>query len=286
MKSEHPVQLLCELLSVSRSGYYRWQMAPVSLRQREDAVLAAQIVQAHRASRNNYGAPRVVEELRAQGVRTSKRRCARLMRTAGVRGRKKPRRRPRTTDSRHAQAVPGNHLAVRPAPVGPNQTWVTDITYLRTTEGWLFLAAVMDLWSRRIVGWACGPTLHASLALSALRQAIDRRRPDAGLLHHSDRGCQYVETDYVRALNDAHVERSMSRAGNCYDNAAMESFWSTLKAESALAQAGPTSRRETKLAVFDYIETFYNPVRRHSSLGYLSPVAFETQTKNNDTIAA
>jgi transposase InsO family protein len=280
------VQRLCELFGVSRSGYYRRQRAPVSKRQREDAVLAAQIVQVHRASRNNYGAPRVVEELRARGVRTSKRRCARLMRTAGVRGRKKPRRQPRTTDSRHARAVPGNHLAVRPAPRRANQTWVTDITYLRTTEGWLFLAAVMDLWSRRIVGWACGPTLHASLALGALRQALHQRRPEAGLLHHSDRGCQYVETDYVRTLDDARVERSMSRAGNCYDNAAMESFWSTLKAESALADGPPLSRRETKLAVFDYIETFYNPVRRHSSLGYLSPVAFENKTINNDTIAA
>ena len=275
------MRLLCELLGVAPSGYYRWRPGRTSRRQCEDTVLAAQIVAAHAASRGTYGAPRLVEELRAAGTCTSRRRCARLMRAQGLRGRKAHRRRPRTTDSRHRQPVAANLLAQRPAPLGPNQCWLTDITYLPTAEGWLYLAAILDRWSRRIVGWACGPTLHASLVLAALADALTRRRPPAGLLHHSDRGSQYVDGDYLRALAAAGFERSMSRAGNCYDNAAMESFWSTLKTDTGLDTAIPASRRHAELAVFDYIETFYNPTRRHSSLGYLSPVAFEQQKLNN-----
>ncbi len=281
MKGAHPVRMLCELLAVAPSGYYRWRPGRTSRRQREDAVLGAQIVAAHQASRGTYGAPRLVADLRAVGTCTSRRRCARLMRAQGLRGRKKHRRRPRTTDSRHRQPVAANLLAQRPAPIGPNQCWLTDITYLQTAEGWLYLAAILDRWSRRIVGWACGPTLHASLVLAALTDALKRRRPPAGLLHHSDRGSQYVDDDYLRALGAAGIERSMSRAGNCYDNAAMESFWSTFKTDTGLDTAIPASRRHTELAVFDYIETFYNPTRRHSSLGYLSPVAFEQQKLNN-----
>jgi transposase InsO family protein len=199
------------------------------------------------------------------------------MKENGLRGRKKHRRNPRTTDSRHAQPVAANLIAERPAPTQPNQAWRTDITYLRTAEGWLYLAAILDVWSRRVVGWACGPTLHASLVLAALHDALHRRQPPKGLLHHSDRGSQYVDDGYVTALTAAGIERSMSRAGNCYDNAAMESFWSTLKTDSGLVESIPASRRHAELAVFDYIETFYNPTRRHSSLGYLSPVAFENQ---------
>jgi transposase InsO family protein len=286
MKGQHRIALLCEVLGVSRSGYYQHRAAPANARQREDAVLQAQIVRAHRASRCNYGAPRIVAELRAQGLSTSKRRCARLMRAAGLRGRKKPRRRPRTTDSDHGRPVPANRLGTRPAPTRPDQVWVTDITYLRTAQGWLFLAAVMDLWSRRIVGWACAPTLHASLPLAALRKALRARRPGPDLMHHSDRGCQYIEHDYVRTLEQARVQRSMSRSGNCYDNAAIESFWSTLKTESGIEDDLPTSRLRAELTVFDYIETFYNPVRRHSSLGCLSPVAFENQNRQNHTLVA
>jgi len=152
---------------------------------------------------------------------------------------------------------------------------VTDITYIETGEGWLYLAAILDLWSRRIVGWACAPTMHSSLALCALARALKDRRPAAGLLHHSDRGSQYVCEDYVAALEAAGVERSMSRAGNCYDNAAMESFWSTLKLDTQIDKHIPATRAAAELVVFDYIETFYNPTRRHSSLDYLSPVAFE-----------
>ena len=188
---------MCELLSVSPSGYYRCRQPQPSPRQREDAALTAQITAAHRASRGTYGVPRIVEDLRAEGTRTSKRRCARLMRAEGLRGKKKHCRRPRTTDSRHAQPIAANLIAQRPAPTGPNQSWLTDITYLETAEGRLYLAAILDRWSRRIVGWACGPTLHASLVLAALQDALQRRSPPAGLLHHSDRGSQYVDDDYL-----------------------------------------------------------------------------------------
>ena len=286
MKGEHSVRLLCELLGVSPSGYYGWGQKRPSKRQREDAALAAQITAAHRASRGTYGAPRIIKDLREEGTCTSKRRCARLMRAQGLRGKKKNRRRPRTTDSRHEQPVAANVIAERPAPTGPNQAWRTDITYLKTAEGWLFLAAILDAWSRRVVGWACAPTLHASLAIAALQDALQRRRPPKGLLHHSDRGCQYVDADYVALLTAAGLERSMSRAGNCYDNAAMESFWSTFKTDTDLDEIVLASRRQAELAVFDYIETFYNPRRRHSSLGYLSPVAFENQQTLNDIKAA
>lgn len=286
MKGEHPIRMLCELLNVSPSGYYRWRQHRPSTRQHEDAAIGAKVAASHRASRGTYGAPRILVDLQEAGTRTSKRRCARLMREQGLRGRKKHRRRPRTTDSRHAEPVAENLIALRPAPTGPNQSWLTDITYIETAEGWLYLAAILDLWSRRIVGWACGLTLQTSLVLAALHDALKRRRPPKGLLHHSDRGSQYVDADYIKALNAAGIARSMSRAGNCYDNAAMESFWSTLKSDTGLDQSIPASRRHAELAVFDYIETFYNPTRRHSSLGQISPVAFEKQPQPKDIKAA
>ncbi len=286
MTGEHATGLLCALLGVSRSGYYRWRARKPGVRAHADEALAAQIAAAHRHSRGNYGAPRIVADLRSQGTRISRRRCARLMRELGLRGRKRHRRRPRTTTSDHGQPVPANLLGQRPAPQGPNQVWVTDITYLRTAEGWLYLAAILDLWSRRVVGWACAPTLHVSLVLAALEPALRRRRPPPGLLHHSDRGSQYVDIGYLRTLTQAGLERSMSRPGNCYDNAAMESFWSTFKTETDIEDNPPATRAAGSLAAFDYIETFYNPTRRHSSLGYLSPVAFENQQTLRDTKAA
>jgi transposase InsO family protein len=286
MKGELPVEVLCELLAVSRSGYYRWKDGRPTERQRDDAQLSAQIALAHRRSRKNYGAPRIVRELREEGTSISKRRCARLMKACGLQGRKKQRRRPRTTDSKHAHPPAENLLAKQPAPTGPNQAWRTDITYIETGEGWLYLAAILDAWSRRVVGWACGPTLHVSLVLAALGAALRLRRPSKGMLHHSDRGVQYACHEYAAALTSAGIIASMSRKGNCYDNAAMESFWSTLKTETGLDLAIPISRRAAELIVFDYIETFYNPTRRHSSLGYLSPVAFEQQPTKNDIKAA
>jgi transposase InsO family protein len=275
MKGDYPIRWLCEVLEVAPSGYYLWRSQPRSRRQEQDEVLAEQIAAAHQNSRNTYGAPRVVDELNAQGVKISRRRCARLMRTKGLRGRKKNRRRPRTTDSRHGRATPANQLATVSPPSGPNQVWITDITYLKTTEGWLYLAAILDLWSRRVIGWATASTLHATLVETALRRAIRARRPLKGLLHHSDRGSQYVDDQYVNLLAAYGINRSMSRAGNCYDNAVMESFWSTLKSDTELDILEPASRAEAELAVFDYIETFYNPMRRHTSLGSVSPVAFE-----------
>jgi transposase InsO family protein len=275
MKGEHPVRLLCAALEVAASGYYRWRSRPHSRRAEEDAVLAEQITAVHRNSRHTYGAPRIVDELREAGVKISRRRCARLMRARALRGRKKNRRRPRTTDSKHGRATPTNLLATAPRPTGPNQAWVTDITYLKTGEGWLYLAAILDLWSRRIVGWATAPSLHTELTLAALRDAIRNRHPPSGLLHHSDRGSQYVDEQYVALLNAYGMVRSMSRAGNCYDNAAMESFWSTLKSDTGLDILEPDSHHQAELAVFDYIETFYNRTRRHTSLGSVSPVAFE-----------
>jgi putative transposase len=286
MRGLHPVRMLCELFEVAPSGYYRWKQRGPSARRRHDAVIAKQIAAFHKASRGAYGAPRIIVDLKEAGIRTSKRRCARLMREQGLRGRKKHSRRPRTTDSRHEKPVAANLVAQMPEPTGPNQCWLTDITYLDTAEGWLYLAAILDKWSRRIVGWACAPTLHASLVLAALYVALERRRPSAGLVHHSDRGSQYVDEDYIKALTQAGIERSMSRAGNCYDNAAMESFWSSLKTETGLDRNVPETRKDAELAVFDYIETFYNPTRRHSSLGQISPVAFENQQQQNDNIAA
>ena len=212
MKGEHSIRMLCELLNVSHSGYYRWRQQRPSARQREDAVIAVKVAAAHRASRGTYGAPRILVDLQEEGTRTSKRRCARLMREQGLRGRKKHRRRPRTTDSRHTKPVAENLLAIQPAPTRPNQCWLTDITYIETAEGWLYLAAILDLWSRRIVGWACGLTLQTSLVLAALHDALKRRRPPTGLLHHSDRGSQYVDADYIKALEAAGIDRSIEHA--------------------------------------------------------------------------
>jgi transposase InsO family protein len=286
MKGAHSVRLLCLVLHVSRSGYYRWRRRPCSARKQRDGELAAQIAAAHRKGRGSYGAPRIVQELREHGTPISQRRCARLMRELGLKGKKRHGRKPRTTDSRHGRPVPENRLAEQPAPTGSNQQWVTDITFLKTGEGWLYLAVILDLWSRRVVGWACAATLHVSLVLAALFRALDQPRPLAGLLHHSDRGSQYVDDDYVRALADHHIERSMSRRGNCYDNAFAESFFSSFKTETDIEDVVPATRRDAELRAFDYIETFYNPTRRHSSLGYLSPVAFEKQQTKQDIKAA
>ena len=220
-------------------------------------------------------------------MRIGRERCGRLMKAQGLQGRKKHRRKPRTTDSRQTHAPAPNRLAQQPPPTGPNQIWITDITCVLTGEGWLYLAAIVDLWSRRVVGWACGPTMHVSLVLTALRKALAQRRPPAGVLHHSDRGSQYAAHEYTAALAAAGLVASMSRAGNCYDNATMESFWSTCKSDTQLdVSIVPPTRRDAELAIFDYIETFYNPTRRHSSLGQISPVAFENLNSRKDTQAA
>jgi len=228
----------------------------------------------------NYGAPRIQEELAGQGARHGGKRIARLMQAAGLRGLCSRRYVPRTTDSDHDQPIAPNLLGERPAPTGPNQIWVTDLTYVWTEEGWLYVAVILDLWSRGVVGWATAPTLHASLATRALQMALQHRRPSPGLLHHSDRGVQYASGEYRGLLNAAGLEPSMSRKGNPYDNAVMESFNATYKRECvglAEERGGYATRAEATADFFDYVERYYNRERRHSALGYKSPVDFENQ---------
>lgn len=276
--TELPVATMCRVLRVSRSGYYDWVDRPASPRRQRQAQLTEQIRAAHAASRQLYGSPRVAAELKARGVRVCQNTVARYMRAAGIAGRARKRFVVRTTDARHEHAVAANALNRRfdaddwPK---PNRAWCTDITCIWTgQQGWLYLAAVMDLCSRRIVGWATAEHLRAELCLEALDMALEQRRPAKGLLHHSDRGVQYACTDYQAALERAKIVCSMSRTGNCYDNAAMESFFSTLKREEVYQRTYAT-HAEARAAIFQYIEVFYNRQRRHSALGYKTPVEFE-----------
>jgi putative transposase len=278
MKTQHPIRALCAALEVAPSGYYDWcrrQTRP-GPRALANAQLLQQIVQIHQASRQTYGSPRVQQELRQTGHAHGRTRIARLMRQQGLCGRRKGRFQVRTTDSRHDQPIAPNRLAELPAPTAPNQIWVADITYVRTDEGWLYLAGIMDRYSRRIVGWAMDQNLNTSLVLAAWHMAQTQRQPPPKLVFHSDRGCQYASVDFRHALARHQVLPSMSRKGNCYDNAAMESFWSTLKQE-LLYRRCFKSRAAAGQAIFDFIETFYNRQRRHSSLNYLCPVDFENQ---------
>ena len=274
-KATFPVTVLCRVLGVSRAGFYAAQRRPAPPRVTADARLAVQIAAIHRASRRCYGSPRVHAELRARGQSTSRKRVARLMRTAGLAARRRRAFRV-TTQSRHTHPVAPNRLARQfTAPV-PDRVWVTDITYLATVEGWLYLAVVVDLFSRRVVGWATSDRLGEGVALEALGMGLARRRPPPGLLHHSDRGSQYASAEYRAVLAGHGMERSMSGVGSCWDNAVAESFFATLKVELDHDGAWRT-RAEAHRAVFDYIELFYNGERRHSTLGYLSPSAFERQ---------
>ena len=278
LASEHRVTMLCVLLGVSRSAYYDWCGGP-GPRQQEEARLSQEVESVFIEQRRTYGRVRLTHTLtlRARGHTCGERRVGRLMRAKGLQARPRPRFRPQTTDSRHNHPIAPNHLAQRSAPPSrPDEVWVTDFTYIPTREGWLFLAVVLDLYSRRVVVWAFGPALTAVLARAALQMALCHRRPAAGLLHHSDRGCQYASTDY-RALLAAHgLVASLSRTGNPYDNAAMESFYSTLKIECRHRHKLAT-RAEAQAVTFDYLETFYNRERIHSALGYKSPVDFEQQ---------
>lgn len=276
MKDQHSVRTLCWVLQVSPSGYYDWaqRQSTPSGRACEDQALVQQIQAIHQSSRATYGSPRIQRKLRESGRCHSRRRIHRLMRQAGISGRQRRRYRLRTTDSNHEHPIAPNHLLVAPPVSGPNQVWVADVTYIDTQEGWLFLAAILDLYSRKVVGWAMSEHNDTSLVLAALTMALAQRRPPASLLFHSDQGAPYASGPYRQALARAGLQASMSRKGNCYDNAVMESFWSTLKLELIYRHTLLT-RAQTRAQIFDYIEIFYNRQRIHSSLAYLSPVDFE-----------
>jgi transposase InsO family protein len=276
LSQDYPVRALCAVLGVSRSGYYRWCKGPETDRQVANRLLAQEIQRVYRQKQGRYGSPRVTHQLRREGHRCNHKRVERLMRQHGLRGRSIRRRRVCTTHSDHDQPVAPNRLLGRPAPTRPNEVWVADITYVPTAQGWLFVAAVMDLYSRRILGWSVWDSLHAGGALQALRRALVSRRYPPGVLHHSDRGIQYACQAYRQELQARGLVPSMSRKGNCYDNAAMEAFWSTLKRE-ALDPSASWSKDRVRRELFEYIEATYNRSRLHSSLGYQSPVDFENQ---------
>lgn len=279
MKPHHSIQTLCTTFSVSASGYYGWRSRLIipGPRTRQTQALTETIKTIHAQSRQTYGSPRIQIELRKTGARHGRNRIARLMQQEGIIGRQKARYRVRTTDSNHDEPIAPNRLAEAPLPSAPNQIWVADITYIDAgVEGWLYLAAIMDLYSRKIIGWAMSERIDTLLILKALSMALLHRQPPSNLLFHSDRGVQYASADYRSALAQAGFTASMSRRGNCYDNAAMESFWSTLKLELVYRRDFQT-RAQARQEIFDYIEAFYNRQRMHSALGYLSPVDFETQ---------
>ena len=266
---------MCQVLEVSVSGYYAWRGRPESTRAQKDRALTEKIKASHQRSRGTYGTPRIRADLADEGEQVSRQRIGRLMKAANLRVRcKRPFR--VTTKASSAHPIAENLLNREFGTDRPNRKWVTDITYLPTTEGWLYLATVMDLFSRKIVGWAMSERLHTPLVTAALNMAWQRRQPEAGLLHHSDRGSQYSSEVYRQALERLEAVQSMSNKGQCWDNAVQESFFSTLKVELDLRQARGT-RAQTRSDVFEWIEVFYNRQRRHSSLGYRSPVAFEEQ---------
>lgn len=278
MKTEHPIRWLCEALEVSASGYYDWsnRQTQPSPRALENERLTQQIAQLHQQSRQTYGSPRIQKALGQAGHAYGRHRIARLMRLQGLCGRAKGRFRVCTTDSNHDQPIAPNRLPDLPAPSAANQVWLGDITYVATEEGWLYLAGILDLYSRRLAGWAMSENIDTQLILAAWGMALTRRQPPAGLVFHSDRGVQYASHDYRQALQSAQAIASMSRKGNCYDNAAMESFWSTLKQELIHRRHFKT-RDQARQAIFDFIEVFYNRQRLHSSLDYRSPIDFENQ---------
>jgi putative transposase len=271
------VQAMCQVLGVSRSGYYDWKERPEPSANAETVALSAEITAAHKRSRGTYGSPRVHRELRARGILISRKRVERLMREKGLQGAQKRRFRC-TTDSRHSLPIAPNALNRDFDPPAADRAWAGDVTYIATDEGWLYLAVMLDLFSRRVVGWSVSSTNDTALAAEALRRALVARRPEAGLLHHTDRGSPYAALAYTAILRQYGVVASMSRSGDCYDNAVVESFFGTLKAELVRDCVYP-SRVVATAAIRDYIENFYNPQRRHSHLQYLSPIEFELRSQ-------
>jgi putative transposase len=279
-QAAHSIATMCRVLGVSASGYYAWQQRQASTRSLEDAELLEQIRRFHQRSRGTYGTPRIHRDLRAAGVRVGRKRVARLLKQAGLRG--VSRRKWPVTTVRAAHARPAPDLVQRAfTATAPNQLWVADITYIPTWAGMLYLAVVLDVWSRRIIGWAMETHLRTSLVLTALEMAIAQRRPTE-VVHHSDQGCQYTSIEFGRRCRDAHVRPSMGSVGDCYDNAMCESFFATLECE-LLDRVTLHTPAEGRTAVFDFIEGWYNPTRRHSSLDYVSPIEFERQATKPPT---
>jgi len=276
-KANCPVTVLCSVLGVSRSGLHAWRKRQPSHRARANSRLAVEVAAVHKRSRKTYGSPRVHAELKARGVRVGKKRVARLMQENGLEARRKRRFR-KTTDSRHANPVAPNLLARAFNVEAPNRVWVTDVTAIWTLEGWLYLAVMLDLFSRRVVGCATSTSNDTALALDALRGALKLRRPPQGLLHHSDRGSPYASADYRAELERNGVVCSMSRKGDCWDNAVAESFFSTLRAELVDHERYAT-RARAHASIGEYIDNFYNVERRHSYLAYVNPIEFELRSQ-------
>jgi putative transposase len=283
-KAKYPIAVLCEALDVSRSGFYAWARRPPSARSQADARLTVEIVATHEKSRKRYGSPRVHRALRRKGVRVGEKRVARLMRRNGLVARQKRRFR-RTTDSSHTNPVAPNVVARDFEPRAPNHVWAGDVTYIATGEGWSYLAVLLDLYSRRVVGWAMSATNDTDLALAALQRAVrGRHLLPPGLVHHTDRGSPYASSDYRAALIEHAMVASMSRTGDCWDNACAETFFATLRAELVDDERYST-RRHAERSISEYIEGFYNVERLHSHLDYVSPIEFELKA-HVATIAA
>ena len=276
-KAHFPIAFMCRHLSVSRSGYHAWVKREESPHERTDKVLAAEVAAIHEESCRRYGSPRVHEEMRARGRQVGRKRVARLMRQQGLRARARARF-VRTTDSNHPHPVAPNVLDRNFTPSEPRSTWAGDITYVWTAAGWVYLAVLLDLFSRKVVGWAVSSRIDTPLVLSALDQALHGHTDVQGLLHHSDRGSQYASHDYQEALKAWGIACSMSRKGNCWDNAVVESFFATVKKELIYTRNW-ANQAELEAALFEYIEVFYNRKRRHSSLGYVSPTEYERAHK-------
>lgn len=272
----YPIRLMCRALAVSAAGYYAWRSRPESPRSVNTRTVLSAIRVIHQESRETYGSPSIWDALRKQGHGVGEHRVARLMRQYGIRAKTVKKWRA-TTQSQHRFPVAANTLNRQFTVESPNRVWAGDLTYVWTIEGWLYLAVVLDLYSRLVIGWAMGPRLTVDLAEQALTMALANRNPRAGLLHHSDRGSQYAATSYQRLLGEHGITASMSRKGNCWDNACVESFFGTLKRE-LVYHRHYAGREDAKQDIFEYIEVFYNRKRRHSTLGYHSPAEFEART--------
>ena len=273
-ENDYPIGLMCRVLEVSRTGYYTYSKRPTSEREMENLELVEEMRLVQEATRQSYGSPRMTRELRTKGKTCGRHRVARLMRANGLAARRKKRFR-KTTDSNHSFPCAENIVNREFTVSAPNQVWVSDVTYIWTQERWLYLAVTLDLYSRKVVGWGMGTSNDTALVARALRMAIEGRHPAAGLIFHSDRGSVYAATDFEKELGKHGIEPSMSRKGDCWDNAVAESFFSSLKTEW-LREAGYETVSEAMAEVFSYIEMFYNPRRLHSFLGYVSPADFET----------